>query len=83
MRKLALALLFVPALAFADDKPAESPPPPPAAPVAPAPVAPPKILELPAPPTLAIHGNGRDCTPNALGQAECKPPPKQQTPSAN
>jgi hypothetical protein len=73
MRNLVLALLLVPTLAWADGDKAPEPTP------APAPT--PKILELPAPPTLAIGGSGRECSPNALGQTECKAPPKQSTPS--
>ncbi len=71
MRNLVLAILLVPTLAFADGDKAPEP--------TPAPVPAPKILELPAPPTLAIGGSGRDCTPNALGQSECKAPPKPTT----
>ena len=77
MRNLVLAILLVPTLAFADGDKAPEPTP------APAPAPAPKILELPAPPTLAIGGSGRDCAPNALGQTECKAPPKPTTSTTN
>jgi len=79
MKRLVLALLLAPALAFADgkdaDKPADPPPPPPAAP-APAP----KPLEGKTKPrtvqitdgTKDTAGSDRQCDVNDLGQIVCK-----------